>query len=386
MRILGFTQIGRVFGAFQDCMEGFEELGHKTKIYGFPSSDSSVSAPLGDLVSEIRSFSPDFVFVVNHMYLPSGLLGRLRIPYASFFMDSPFYRVRREDLRGSLETPGVIFTWDKSYIPDLKRFGFRNVYHLLLATNPKIFMKMELSEEDMKRFGCNVSFAGRSGHLHYKKFCELTQNPCLKKICEEVVHRMYTDPTLPLPRVLKEIESSFGQGIHCSTEEDERLLHITLEYAAMSLWRKEIIESVSEFGCSICGDEPWREMVGDRVRFLGWIDREGLAKLYNATRINLNITMPQLRTTLPFRIFDVTACGGFLLTDIREDLWSCFEVGDEVVIYRDKMELKEKIRYYLEHPEERREIGEKGMNRTLKDHTYKKRMEEVVEVMGSIYG
>jgi spore maturation protein CgeB len=44
----------------------------------------------------------------------------------------------------------------------------------------------------------------------------------------------------------------------------------------------------------------------------------------------------------------------------------------------------EKIRYFLDHPKEREEIAKNARTRVLKEHTFKDRMERVVEVVNKI--
>ena len=42
----------------------------------------------------------------------------------------------------------------------------------------------------------------------------------------------------------------------------------------------------------------------------------------------------------------------------------------------------EKVRYYLSHEDERTAIAEAGYRRTLKDHTYRQRFQEIFEQIG----
>ena len=63
------------------------------------------------------------------------------------------------------------------------------------------------------------------------------------------------------------------------------------------------------------------------------------------------------------------ATGGFLITDYMPGLEKLFEIDREIVIYRSPEELREKIAYYLDQPEECREIAHRGRQRVLKDHT-----------------
>jgi len=59
-----------------------------------------------------------------------------------------------------------------------------------------------------------------------------------------------------------------------------------------------------------------------------------------------------------------------------------FEPGREVVAYRTPDECAELIRHYLDDPAERTAIAQAGHQRTLKEHTYARRMAELVRLVG----
>jgi len=80
--------------------------------------------------------------------------------------------------------------------------------------------------------------------------------------------------------------------------------------------------------------------------------------------------------TANMRIFEVTGCGSFLLTEFFDNLEDFFEIGKEIEIYRDSDELKRKIRYYLDHPDEREAIARRGQERCLRDYSMERRAEE----------
>jgi len=44
-------------------------------------------------------------------------------------------------------------------------------------------------------------------------------------------------------------------------------------------------------------------------------------------------------------------------------------------------DLKEKIDYYLEHDKEREKIARAGQRRTLRDHTYKNRVKDIIKII-----
>jgi hypothetical protein len=81
------------------------------------------------------------------------------------------------------------------------------------------------------------------------------------------------------------------------------------------------------------------------------------------------------------RLYESTGCGAMLITDHKENLNELFEVGKEVVVYRSIDELINLIRYYSKNEKERLQIAENGQKRTLSEHTYHKRMVELVTII-----
>jgi spore maturation protein CgeB len=81
------------------------------------------------------------------------------------------------------------------------------------------------------------------------------------------------------------------------------------------------------------------------------------------------------------RLFEATGVGTLLVTDWKKNLHEMFEPGKEVVAYHSPEECVEMIRYYLEHENERQAIARAGQQRTLRDHTCRHRMEELVSIV-----
>jgi spore maturation protein CgeB len=85
------------------------------------------------------------------------------------------------------------------------------------------------------------------------------------------------------------------------------------------------------------------------------------------------------------RVFDVPACGSFLLTDHQKAIEELFEVGKEIVTYKNVEEIPELVRFYLNNPDAREKIAMKGRERVLKEHTYKHRLRKIIEIMRARY-
>ncbi len=81
------------------------------------------------------------------------------------------------------------------------------------------------------------------------------------------------------------------------------------------------------------------------------------------------------------RLYEATGVGTMLLTDAGSNLAELFDPGREVETYADEDELVDKIEYYLAHDDERRVVARAGQERTLREHTYRDRMRELVTLL-----
>ncbi|MNW17774.1 hypothetical protein D3C71_2170770 [compost metagenome] len=69
------------------------------------------------------------------------------------------------------------------------------------------------------------------------------------------------------------------------------------------------------------------------------------------------------------------------MTDRKDNLHELFEVGREIVAYSSKEEAGELVCHYLEHPDEAAQIAQAGQARTLREHTYAQRMQELLPIL-----
>lgn len=82
------------------------------------------------------------------------------------------------------------------------------------------------------------------------------------------------------------------------------------------------------------------------------------------------------------RLFEATGMGTMLITDWKVNLHKMFELGKEVITYRTAEECADLVSYYLEHGTEREAIAHAGQQRTLREHTYYQRMQELDNFVG----
>lgn len=120
-----------------------------------------------------------------------------------------------------------------------------------------------------------------------------------------------------------------------------------------------------------------------RVKNCGSVDYwSEMPKVFRYSKINLNFTIPNIKSGLPLRIFDVLGAGGFLLTNYQAELPAYFEIGKDLACFESEAELVEKCSYYLTHEEERQQIAKNGYVKVKNCCSYRKRLEFILEKIG----
>jgi len=105
--------------------------------------------------------------------------------------------------------------------------------------------------------------------------------------------------------------------------------------------------------------------------FPGWISPLAFEKyvpLYQRAKIGINVHNRGDYTVGGYRLFDLPANGVMQISDGGPYLEQYFEVGKEVVAYRNADELIDKINYYLVHDSERERIAASGFQRVTQDY------------------
>lgn len=81
------------------------------------------------------------------------------------------------------------------------------------------------------------------------------------------------------------------------------------------------------------------------------------------------------------RLFEATGAGALVFTEEAPNLSDLFEPDVEIVAYRDEDDLRAKLAHYLADDEARRRVAAAGQARTLRDHTYSRRMEQIAALL-----
>ena len=109
-----------------------------------------------------------------------------------------------------------------------------------------------------------------------------------------------------------------------------------------------------------------------------------LHELLSRSKIVINITRTDffgVETGINLRLFEALAAGCFLLTDYCEEINALFDVGKEIEVFGSRSELGQKVRYYLEHEDERLAIAGRGHDKFLESHTWCNRVGQMASQM-----
>jgi spore maturation protein CgeB len=154
--------------------------------------------------------------------------------------------------------------------------------------------------------------------------------------------------------------------------------------------RRRFMERLVPLGLKIWGNE-WdgaSSILHEAIQEGGRrVETEEIVQIFNASQINLNLhSSPCHEDVDPFgdfvnpRTFEIASCGGFQLVDRRSLLDELF-AGEEIAVFENLEDAREKIRYFLAHPEEREAYARRGRRRVLEEHTYDLRMKELLGVL-----
>ena len=82
------------------------------------------------------------------------------------------------------------------------------------------------------------------------------------------------------------------------------------------------------------------------------------------------------------RNFEIPGCGGFLLTGRADNMEEYYRIGEEVACFGSTADLVEQIHFYLANEGRRNAAALAGHRRTLAEHTYVHRFSRIFETMG----
>jgi spore maturation protein CgeB len=147
-------------------------------------------------------------------------------------------------------------------------------------------------------------------------------------------------------------------------------------------WLKELLD----FDLGIWGEEYWGRRCSYKELRKRWRGQalygEYMSCALNASRISINILRRQNKDNYNMRTFEAPACGAFVLAERSPEAKEFFEEDKEAVYFSTPQELKDKIRYYLAHEDQRLLVARAGYERCIKSgYSYGDRAKQMLKAL-----
>lgn len=332
-----------------------------------------------------------FVFSINFFPAISYTCERLNVPYVCWSVDSPVPELFSNALKNSCNR---IFLFDRAQYEFFSPVNPSRIYYLPLAANVKRWEKavLDMTDDDYTAYGADVSFVGS---LYTEKCRYDALSDKLSSYTRGYVDgliesqlKIYGSNLIPASltdRVISEIAAAdpdFYKGMDTYGDTDRYLAahqYIGMKLAAVE--RERTLNRLAEH-FNVCLYTRSDTSSLPKVLCRGGVSTlTEMPRVFQASRINLNMTMRPIETGLSLRVWDILGCGGFLLTNYQAEIPEYFEIGKDLETYESMDELEEKIQYYLTHEEERMEIAIHGYEKTARHHTYEIRLSQMLKTL-----
>lgn len=341
----------------------------------------------------VRRANPQFIMGINYVKGIESLGARHQTPVACWEIDPTTDRI----LPAEGATDWLhLFTYREAQVDAFRAAGFQNVTYLPLASNVSRRKPRLSGPAEIERYGVNVAHVGSSMDAQARQFESSYLQAYTawrggsaeaevegRRIMDEILAAQRSEPCRYLvDRLMKERLGEFMAAMRERRPE----LDITNWLAEMAARDKrlEMMARLAPHGAHVWGDPGWRALEARGVSYRGRAAHgDELTKIYSAARVQIDIGRIYQSDIITMRVFDVLACGGFLLAEHSEALEACFEVGVELESWRSPEELEQKVAYYLENPNERERIARRGLAAVRDRHRMRQRVHRILKSVGA---
>jgi spore maturation protein CgeB len=307
-----------------------------------------------------------------------------RIPVFDWFTDHPRFCPLQpvEKLSEALH----LVLWDKGYLEEMRAFGYRHVHALPLAADPDAPRRLPAKSLEPP---CDVAFVGS---LADHRIAALRLE--LKELCERCGKPTFDETERLIAEGHQWAEANTGKSIFAFADSISperlpadatdagaatRLIAAIVDFELMREDRLRLARLLRDKGLQIWGDVAWQKEL-NAGQYRGFVEYDQVGRVYRDAKIVINLSRGQLLETVNQRVFDVPMCGGFLITDERPGLSDFVEPNADMAVFRSMEELPALVNRYLPDEEARREMSARAQRRIAEKHTYRHRMETLLEL------
>ena len=372
---------------YADICEAFTNLGYEYVTLEQDLSNYDEDPEFEEKLAQvIRKESCGMVFTVNYFALITGVCAREGIPYVVWTCDNPLISMYHQKV---FHPCNYFFTFDKTNYLEFQGMGVEHIWYLPLAVNTERVGYLLNNCSDLFAYENDIAFVGSL----YERNSYDRMRPELPEYLRgyfdaaiwaqqcvnggNILEEMLTVP------VLEQLERYFKLEKSKDSFSDLGLIFATtvLGFKTAEQQRRRALTELSKrYRVSIYSNSDTRDLL--RVRYGGSLDYwSEMPKVFAASKINLNFTIPNIKSGLPLRIWDVLGSGGFLMTNFQAEIPYYFKHREDLVCFESIDELTELCGYYLKHEDARRQIAENGYRKVRAHHTYEQRIAQMMEIL-----
>lgn len=147
--------------------------------------------------------------------------------------------------------------------------------------------------------------------------------------------------------------------------------------------REHLLDPLTEFDLGLWGNHWHRLAPGSVLRgcVRGVAEGDRQARVLSACNITLNFVRAQNGSAHNLRTFEAPACGSFMLSTRTEEQVELLGENVGAAFFNSPDELRDKIEFFLDHPEQRTVIANKGYEIVTNGNTYKDRMTQMLSIL-----
>lgn len=329
------------------------------------------------------------VFSINFFPVVSEVCNIFHIPYVCWIVDSPVMELYSHSIRNGWNR---IFMFDYALYEEFHPENPKGIFYLPLGADyNRLDALMEtITKEDEEKYSADVSFIGSlyTEKCPYNRLKEETS--WLKGYLDGVIEaqlKVYGYNFLEeciTAQVLQEFKEKvpFYRFPEKANHNDKAVMaHLYLGNKVTEQERLRLLGRVSqEFKLDLYTASDFSPLPKAEYKGLARTATE-MPKIFHLSKINLNFTSKPIRTGIPLRLWDILGAGGFALTNYQSEIPEYFEVGKDLDTYASEEELVQKIRYYLEHEEERKEIARNGYQKAKERYSLELRVKQILQIV-----
>lgn len=380
----------------RDCMNAAQEMGLKTELY-IEKSDIHRET-LKYQYEMIFKLKPDIIFCVDHFRFEYPDIPKEAV-WINWVQD-PLEHIMDKNTPNRLSDRDFVlnhvYTWQE--FKDLK-YPEERLFDAPIPSNPTLYKPYELSKEEKEKYSCDICFVCHAANFEedLNNFLSTCNDSVMREYFGKMAYEYYNlaNNTGKLYYSKFQFKEFFSTLLNkwCYAIEDSVLdsfVEGIYMWSNQRIFRQLLVnwlidagyENIKLWGNGWMNNKKYKKYAMGPAQ-----NGEILSKIYQCSKINVG---NNILTTSAARAWESMLSGGFYMANYipeEDDISDMRKIlqEDEYVMFYDKDDFLAKIKYYLEHEDERLKMIEIGRKCALERMTFEVLMKKTVKNIAEYY-